>query len=343
MIASMHTLSKSKQVKALGLLSGGLDSILAAKIVKDLDVEVYGIHFAMPWDSDKTSVASEAAAQIGIKFINIQLDNRYLKMIQSPKYGYGSAFNPCIDCHTYMIQEAAKYLHEINADFIFTGEVLGQRPMSQTSQSLKKVEKGCGLEGRLLRPLSAQLLDPTIPEDEGLIDRSKLLKINGRSRQEQIQLAQNLHITRFKQPAGGCQLTDKNFGNRIEDFLKHPYQNFQETIILKWGRHFRLNDHFKAIIGRNEKENDLLSRYARPDDKVLVFADEEKLGPLVLLTGNEPSGEIVSVAGGIMQRFSKYKNDTPLSVKYWLARDPNHPQLVIASKLDSSEIKDLQI
>ena len=151
-----------------------------------------------------------------------------------------------------MIMLAGKYMNEIGASFIFTGEVLGQRPMSQLKQALNSVFNLSGLNGRLLRPMSAKLLDPTIPENEGIVDREKLHAISGRSRKEQIQLAKEWDITDYPNPAGGCLLTDKNFGRRIKDLIDHGCKNYSETIILKWGRHYRLNENFKVVLGKNE-------------------------------------------------------------------------------------------
>jgi len=163
------------QLKAVGMISGGLDSTLAAKIVKDLGVDVYGVYFAMPWGCCDKTAAIEAAQAIGIKFIVLQLDERYLEIVRKPKHGYGTAMNPCADCRVHMFSRAAQYMKHICADFLFTGEVLGQRPMSQLRDKMKLIERRTGLEGRLLRPLCAQHLEPTIMEQEGTIDREKLL------------------------------------------------------------------------------------------------------------------------------------------------------------------------
>ena len=189
-------MSNNKKIyKAVGLLSGGLDSMLAVKTILNQGINVIGIYFAMPWDHAKNIRTEKAARTLGIELKIIQLDNEYLKMISNPEFGYGNAYNPCIDCHSYMIMLAGKYMNEIGASFIFTGEVLGQRPMSQLKQALNSVFNLSGLNGRLLRPMSAKLLDPTIPENEGIVDREKLHAISGRSRKEQIQLAKEWDIT----------------------------------------------------------------------------------------------------------------------------------------------------
>ncbi len=332
---------EKKQVKAVGLISGGLDSTLAAKVVKDLGVDVHGIYFSMPWGCCDKVKATEAAQRIGIKFIVLQLDERYLEIVKKPKHGYGTAMNPCVDCRIHMFSRAAQYMKHIGADFVFTGEVLGQRPMSQKRNSMRKIEQGSGLDGRLLRPLCAQLLNPTIPEQEGLIDRKKLLNMTGRSRRPQLDLAASLEITEFNQPAGGCLLTDQNFAKRMRDTLHHGYRNFRETIALQWGRHFRINDNFKVILGRDDSENQSLVRYAHQDDHIMVFA--EKKGPLLLLKGYDPSADIFAIAAGLIQQFSKYKNESPQKVQYWPVSDPNNIQHINAQKIDSTHIEKMYI
>jgi len=333
--------AEKKQMKAVGLLSGGLDSTLAVKIVKDLGVEVYGVYFAMPWGCCDKAKAQEAADRIGIKFIVLQLDERYLEIVKTPKHGYGSAMNPCVDCRIHMFTRAGQYMKHIGADFVFTGEVLGQRPMSQMRHSMKKIEIETGLRGRLLRPLCAQYLDPTIPEVEGLIERKKLLNMTGRSRRPQIQLAKDLNITEYNQPAGGCLLTDRKFANRMKDTLEHGYRNFRETIALQWGRHFRLNDSFKTILGRNADENESLLQYAHPDDTIMTLAEHE--GPTLLLKGLNPPRDILEKAAGLIQQFSKFKDEQPQKIKYWSVKNDNNIQFIDAQILDRNFIDTIYI
>ena len=340
-MSDIPIVSSQKKVKAVGLISGGLDSIVAAKVVNDLGVEVYGVYFAMPWGCCDKTTAIEAATQIGISFIVLQLDERYLEMVRKPKHGYGSVMNPCVDCRIHMFSRAGQYMRHIGADFVFTGEVLGQRPMSQMRHSMKNIEKGAGLEGRLLRPLSAHLLDPTIPETEGLIDRDRLLGISGRSRKDQIQLAQGLNITAYNQPAGGCLLTDKNFAARMKDTLKHGYRNFRETIALKWGRHFRLSPEIKIILGRDEEENEALIRHAHPDDYVMQISDNR--GPTLILKGYNPAPEILATAAGLIQKFSRLKDQLPVEMNYWQCRDKNDVRRVVARPVDESEIERMHL
>ena len=338
----MSVTSSKKQVKGVVLLSGGLDSTLAAKVVKDLGVEVFAVHFAMPWRTKPQTNAQKAAKSLGIHLVSLQLDENYLRMLKKPKYGYGSAFNPCIDCHTYMIAEAGRYMHKIGADFVFTGEVVGQRPMSQLKQNLRSVEKWSGIEGRLLRPLSARLLEPTLPEKEGLIDRNKLLDLSGRSRKKQIELAKQFGITDYPTPAGGCRLTDGPFGQRMKDILEHGYRDYRETISLKWGRHFRINENFRAIIGRDKRENEFLTKYAYPQDHVLELP-EDKSGPTLILIGNNPSKDILETAAGLVQKFSHYQNEVELEVMGWLKQDQNNRLKIKSHPLDEATLERMRI
>ncbi len=330
-----------KVVKAVGLISGGLDSSLACKIIKDLGVEVHGIYFSMPWGCCDKTKAQSVAQHLGIPLIIFQLDERYLELVKNPKYGYGSGLNPCVDCRIHMFSRAGQYMRTIGADFVFTGEVLGQRPMSQMTKSLRWIEDGAKLERRLLRPLSAQLLQPTIPEEEGLIDRQKLLQISGRSRSEQIKLAKEFDINDYPSPAGGCLLTDPHFSHRMKDTLAYGYRNFRETISLKWGRHFRINPQFKAIVGRDERENEMLTHYAHPDD--LIFQLSHEKGPTLILKGHQPANAILSISAGLVQRFSRYKDLEPQEVNYWPANDKNLIQSIQSIALDETYINQIKI
>ncbi len=337
----LNSKTSQRNVKAVGLLSGGLDSTLAAKIVKDLGVEIYAVYFAMPWGCCDKTKAYEAAMSLGIHFITLQLDERYLDVVKNPKHGYGSALNPCVDCRIHMFSRAAQYMREIDAQFVFTGEVLGQRQMSQMRNSMRAVEKGANLEGRLLRPLSAQLLEPTIPEQEGLIDRNKLLNLNGRSRKPQLDLAENYQITDFPQPAGGCLLTNQDFARKMKDSFQYGYRNFRETIALKWGRHFRINDHYKIILGRDEEENISLIRYAHPDDTIMQMIDHQ--GPILILKGEKPSDDILKLSAGFMQKFSKAKNENNVRVRYWLPKDKNNIFETVATAPSDEEMERMRI
>ncbi len=333
--------SEKGHVKAVGLISGGLDSTLAAKIVQGLGVEVHGIFFSMPWGCCEKSLAQKAAERLQIPFIVLQLDERYLQMIKNPKHGYGSALNPCVDCRIHMFSRAAQHMRAIKADFVFTGEILGQRPMSQMRHSMKWIEEGSDLRGRLLRPLCAQLLEPTIPEQEGLIDRNKLLSLSGRSRREQIQMAEALDIKEYSAAGGGCLLTDHNFAQRMKDTLQHGYRNFRETVALKWGRHFRINHEFKVILGRDEEENKSLFHYAHQDDWLMELASKD--GPILVLKGYNPTEDILATAAGFIQRYSRYRKQPPVTVEYWRVQDQNNIHRIMSKPLDEQTIENMSI
>lgn len=333
--------SEQKSVKAVGLISGGLDSTLAAKVVRDLGVDVYGVFFAMPWGCCDKAHATKAAHSIGIKFITLQLDERYLEIVREPRFGRGTAMNPCIDCRIHMFSRAAQYMRHIGADFVFTGEVLGQRPMSQRREAMRLIEQHTGLQDKLLRPLSAQFMEPIAVERDGLIDRTQLLDLTGRSRKAQLQLADKYQLQGYSSPAGGCLLTDVNFSYRIKDTFQYGYRNFRETISLKWGRHYRLDPEYKCIAGRDKFENDGLIQFAHPEDIIMQLPDN--LGPTIILKGTNPSQNVLQLSAGILQRFSKYKDQAPRDINYWHVRNRNVVQTIQAIKVTDEQLEKLKV
>jgi tRNA-specific 2-thiouridylase len=251
-------------IKAVGLVSGGLDSMLAARILLDQGIQVLGVAFVTPFFGDEK--ARRAAEQLHIPLTVLDITQDHWVMLKSPRYGYGKGMNPCIDCHALMLRKAGEWQEEIQADFLFTGEVLGQRPFSQTKPSLRAVEKQSGHPDRILRPLSALLLKETKPEQEGLVDRARLLDIHGRSRKRQMALAEGYGF-KYPAPAGGCLLTDPIFSIRLKELFSHsPDPPLREVELLKTGRHFRLSPDLKAIVGRNQKENEFIEKWADPED-----------------------------------------------------------------------------
>jgi len=250
----MNPIKTTRQVKALGLCSGGLDSILAALILKDQGIDVTWISFETPFFDAKA--AKKASKQTGIPLIVKDITDDYMEMIKAPKAGFGKNMNPCMDCHTLMFAKAGAMMAQTGADFLFSGEVVGQRPKSQTKNSLRYVEKHCGFDGLILRPLSAGLLPETIAEQKGLVDRSRLLSFSGRSRKPQAALAEKYGITEYPSPAGGCLLTDKGFSQRLRDLLYvQKTEDKTQLHLLKHGRHFRLDSRSKLVVGRNKAEN----------------------------------------------------------------------------------------
>ncbi|MDI6788995.1 MAG: hypothetical protein QME51_11545 [Planctomycetota bacterium] len=299
-------------MKALALLSGGLDSTLAIKVLLEQGVEISALHFTSVFcrcdgNNGCGSSAKAVTDRLNIPIHNINNTSVMIESVKRPKYGYGSNVNPCIDCRINMFRSARKYMDETGAGFIVTGEVLGQRPMSQHLPALKLIEKESGLEGLILRPLSARLLEPTIPEKNKWVDREKLLAIRGRSRKEQISLAELFEIKDYPCPAGGCLLTDPAFAEKMRDLLKYnPDFGLNDVLLLQVGRHFRLNYQTKLIVGRNEKENQDISTLSKPEDILLEIVDYP--GPVSLLrrrsavAGQNPDDVILSA--GITARYA---------------------------------------
>lgn len=270
-------------VKAVGLLSGGLDSMLAARIILDQGIQVLGVAFVTPFFGPEKAKRAAEHLEIPLKVLDITQD--HWRMLKSPRYGYGKGMNPCIDCHALMVRQAGEYLKEIQAGFLFTGEVLGQRPFSQTKTSLRAVEKASGHPDLILRPLSALLLKETKPEQECLVDRSRLLDIQGRSRKRQMALAEEYGLKDYPAPAGGCLLTDPIFSLRLKELISRSSDPpLREVELLKTGRHFRLDSKIKVIIGRNQRENEFIEKWIEPQDGWARVAGHP--GPIALAIGD---------------------------------------------------------
>jgi tRNA U34 2-thiouridine synthase MnmA/TrmU len=295
--------------KAIALMSGGLDSSLAVRLATDMGLEILGVHFTGPFcqcnrgTDCELHYAKQQADAAGIPFKIVPLGKEYLNIVANPPHGYGSGVNPCIDCRIMMFRKAKEYMLANGAFFIITGEVLGQRPMSQLRDKLRIIERESGLDGLIVRPLCAQHMPETIAEQDGLIDRSKLLSIQGRGRREQIELASSLAIGDYPCPAGGCLLTDKHFAARVRDVLKHEGLALGDISLLKIGRHFRLADGSKLIVGRNEAENSKIESLSRNGNIVLTPVDGP--GPTSLLRSTAKTGDSVALAGTIVASYCK--------------------------------------
>jgi tRNA U34 2-thiouridine synthase MnmA/TrmU len=295
-------------IKALGLFSGGLDSILAAKLIQKQGIKVELVNFTTLFFSPKNAI--EMAKQIKMPLKVFDVTREYLKILRKPKHGYGSALNPCIDCKIFMLRKAKKYAKEIGAKFIFTGEVLGERPMSQHMNALKLIEKEAGLKGKLLRPLSAKLLPITEPEKKW-VNREKLLDIQGRKRDRQTSLARHFKIRNYPTPAGGCLLTNKEYATKLKDlFLNKKKISLNDIKLLKIGRHFRFGKN-KIIVGRNESENKELLRLKSSSE---YFFEVPDIGsPITLLQGIK-SKKAIELAATLTNHYSDAKCKT--IVKY---------------------------
>lgn len=295
-------------VKAIGLFSGGLDSVLAVKVLQDQDIEIIGIAFETPFFGAKK--ARNAAEAINLPLKVIDCTEKHLAMLKAPRYGYGKNMNPCIDCHALMLEMAGGLMAGEEADFLFTGEVLGQRSKSQTGQSLRLVAKLSGLEGYILRPLSALLLPETIPEIKGKVDRKRLLDIRGRGRKRQIALAKHYDLSSYSNPAGGCLLTDPVFSHRLRDlFDREEHPSIRNIELLKVGRHLRIGDDVKIVVGRNKSENEMIERLAEPGDSIVNIPGVP--GPLVIIPGGG-DGKTTRAAAAICAFYSDAPDDIPV-------------------------------
>ncbi|MCS7202213.1 MAG: tRNA 4-thiouridine(8) synthase ThiI [Dictyoglomus sp.] len=302
-----------KKARALALLSGGLDSILAVWLILQQKIEVIGINFTTPFFSSEKAIKASKFLNIPLEIIDIT--EEYLDILKNPKYGYGKNLNPCIDCHALMLKKSFELMKKYEGDFIITGEVLGERPMSQNINSLNIVAKYSGVEDYVLRPLSAKLLPITKPEREGLVEREKLLGIKGRSRKIQLELARNIGLKEIPTPSGGCLLTEKLFSKKLLDLLKNKENITRRDLeLLKIGRHFRLSNNIKLIIGRNKDENEKLLSFFSEQDTLFKAKEPSALVlvPDQIIKEKEDKEFIAKIAA----YYSDHKMDPEIPVLY---------------------------
>jgi tRNA-uridine 2-sulfurtransferase len=319
----------SKQRKAVALISGGLDSMLAAKTVMEQGIHVEGINFFTGFcveghthairEKDRVKPKRNnslwVAEQLGIKLHIIDVIEEYKNVLINPKHGYGAHLNPCLDCKIFMVNKARQWISESGFDFIITGEVIGQRPMSQRKGTMPIVAKESGADDLLLRPLCAKNLPLTLPEREGWVDREKLYDFSGRSRKPQMELAERYGFHEYSQPAGGCCfLTDRSYSAKLVDLWQsHGHKDYEldDVMLLKVGRHIRPARHFKLIVAREEGEGRFLQGYQK--DFISMFSTSHN-GPLVLIDGS-PSAEDLYLAAGITARFGQGRNAAEVEIK----------------------------
>ncbi len=314
-------------IKALGLYSGGLDSLLACRIIMAQGIRVTALKFVTPFFDDallgrREEFQTEVREKYGIHVRLVDLSDGYIDLLHNPAHGYGKNFNPCIDCKIFMLTRARRLMDELGASFLFTGEVLGQRPMSQRRDTLRVIERDSGCEDILLRPLCARRLPETRPEREGLVDRDKLYGFTGRGRRPQMELAEAFGITEYPAPAGGCILTDPNLGARIEQYYQGRSSalggEFQadDIRLLLVGRQFMLPGGYWFVLGRNRRENDRIEKLVRSGDWVLRMVDRPGPTGLLRSPGVEPAvtgraGGISAKAASLVARYARKINGRP--------------------------------
>lgn len=302
----------SKTVRALGLCSGGLDSILSALVLRSQGLHVEWIVFETPFFT--AGKARQAAEQTGIALHALDITPGYIAMLKNPPAGYGRNMNPCMDCHALMFNKAGRFMQEHGFDFLFSGEVLGQRPMSQTASSLRYVAKRSGFDGLILRPLSAQRLPETDMERNGLVDRARLLDLSGRSRKPQMVLAEQYGIASYPSPAGGCLLTDPGYSRRLKDLMDHGDALTSGSLkLLQHGRHMRLGPDTKIVVGRTQPDNEKLMNLYDPVRDSL-FKTQGRPGPTVVMPGGGPQG-MIYLAAAICAGYSKASETSPTAVQ----------------------------
>jgi len=326
--------------RCVTLLSGGLDSMLAIRIMQAQGIEVEALNFKTMFTCCQ-DLSAQAAHRLGVRLTVVSQEDDYLELIKNPRFGYGKGANPCVDCRIYMFERAQKFMEQIGADFIVSGEVVGQRPMSQKRRDLDVISHQSGLEDLLLRPLSAKLLLPTLPERKGLVDRERLYAFQGRSRKGLIRLAKAYGLDEVPTPSTGCALTEPLFGKKVHDLIQiqvdpQPW-DFE---LVKVGRHFRFNEETKVIIGRDETENQQLEYSHRlPEATSTALLDPESFtGPVALLSG-PPTEEAIEFALGLVLRYGSKISETDNTVSVTIGEETNmmvattHPQATAAETI----------
>jgi len=302
----------TQKKKVVALLSGGLDSQLAVRMMQEQGFDVSAVAIKTPFcDFDCGRGCGfeirERADDLNVNLKTVYLGDEYIEMLKHPKYGIGAGFNPCIDCRAMMFEAAKKHMEDIGAEFIISGEVLGQRPMSQHAPALRTIEKESGLVGKIVRPLSAGLLPETDPEKNGLIKRENMGMIKGRTRKNQLEMAKKYGIENPPNAGGGCLLTDPTFGIKAKDLFEHvETPTINDIDLLKIGRHFRLDEQTKFVVGRNKDENEMIRAIALPGDILLEARDH--VGPVSILRGKNAS-EHIKFASSVTLRYSDAPKD----------------------------------
>jgi tRNA-specific 2-thiouridylase len=335
-----------KSRKAVAMFSGGLDSCLAVYLIKSQGIEVVAVNFQTPFNQprrkrDMPDLVESMAGQLGVELIRKRLEKDYLEVIRSPRYGYGRALNPCIDCKIFLVKKTAEIMKNMAVDFIITGEVLGQRPMSQRKDILSLIDKQSGYQGIILRPLSAKLIPPTIPEEKGWVDREELLDISGRSRTRQMELAERFGVRGYPSPAGGCLLTEPEYSRKLADLFQHTQDvSGRDIELLNVGRHFRLSDRVKIVVGKNDAENKRILELVK-DDELLLVSDDTP-GPTTLIQGRASRDEIV-LSAEITARYIRKSSSEPVNFRLMKGSEKEILDRIEAQALDTPELESYRI
>lgn len=321
--------------KAIGLFSGGLDSILAASLIREQGIDVELLIFASPFFNTLKDecFAAKSARDNGFKYRIIDLGLAYLDIIKSPKYGLGKNLNPCVDCKIMMLRIAREEMKKTGSDFVFTGEVLGQRPKSQQMYSLKDIRDDSNLDGYLLRPLSAKLMPESEPEKLGIVNREKLLDIHGRSRKRQIELSKKYGIKEYSTPAGGCLLTEGGYCKKLKDILDNGETDLNSILLLKVGRHFRY-DKVKIIVGKNEEDNEKILELKSDSDIVLEVLDTGS--PITIVRCSNPCEDVLNIAASLTARYADVKS-YPVKVSV------GSKFIIVDKEIDLEELEKIRI
>jgi tRNA-specific 2-thiouridylase len=339
-------MQEPKAIKAVALLSGGLDSRLAIKVVQDQGIDVHAANYVTCFCTctGKNSCKSEArnaCEQLSVPLKVFTTTKEFMEVLKNPKHGYGKNMNPCIDCRILMFRKAKEYMDEIGASFLVTGEVLGQRPMSQRRDAMRLIDKEAGVEGLVLRPLCAKHLPMTVPEQEGWVDREKLLSISGRSRKEQMRLAESYDIRDYPCSAGGCLLTSEGFANKVRDLLAHKNADLNDMLLLKVGRHFRLPGGGKAVVGKDKQQNLQILNLARAGD--IVFRPHDHLPAPTALLRDSDSEEDIVITADLCISHSKLRTEPFILIESHKYETPSEIRIIKAKAIPREQIDSLRI
>ncbi len=323
---------EKREHRCFALFSGGLDSMLAVAFMQRLGYDVIPIFFKTPFFGP--TKALKAAKSVNAKLMIVDVTDDYLEMIKKPRYGFGKNMNPCIDCHGLMFRRASLLMKEYNVDFLISGEVLGQRPMSQRKDAMNSVAKLSEVKDLLVRPLCQKLIRDTLPVREGWVKKDEMLDIQGRARYRQIAMAEEYGIKEFESPGGGCLLTDMSFSKRLSDLMKYDLLDRNSLEFIKVGRHFRINENLKIIVGRNNNDNEQMGKLVENE---IVLKTPDKPGPLgVLAFSSQPSVEEIRLAASLLLRYNN-KVDDEAEVHY--GKNFELENTIVASKMEPNEVK----